>query len=301
MTNLTTVKRKKFSTETIVASLLVTAAILSVSAVPVHAAAPPTPDIGWYGSPTSPDFTISKDAQLAGLAQLVNAGSDDFKGKKITIDRNIDLSKFTNWTPIGDSSKPFNGTFNGGGKTVSKLSITSAVSSAGLFGQIGGGGAVQNLNLKNVSIMGGASDSGGVAGINKGAVKNCTVSGTVTGGNGFNAGGVAGKNDVNASIENCSVMPGSSITGTKGRVGALAGENVKGATIKNNTGYKSVKVNGAPVSKNNLVGSGDIPTNTRIANPLAHGGSGGGCDAGFGFAGFAALAGAGLICHRKKQ
>ena len=191
MTNMTTVKCKKFPKAAIIAVfVLVAAAIFSVSAAPVLAA-PASPDISWYNT-TSKDFTISTAAQLAGLAQLVNAKSDDFGNKKINIGVNIDLSAFTSWTPIGNSSAPFKGAFDGKSHTIRNLSINASTGPAGLFGKIGAGASVENLNLKGIDIKDITGDAGGIAGVNEGIIKKCSVTGVIKGTG--SAGGIAGNN-----------------------------------------------------------------------------------------------------------
>ena len=86
----------------------------------------------WYND-SAPEFTIDTAAELAGLAKLVNEGNN-FSGKTITLGANIDLAN-KEWTPIGKSGKPFSGTFDGDGKTISNLVIsTPNKSNVGLFG-----------------------------------------------------------------------------------------------------------------------------------------------------------------------
>lgn len=72
----------------------------------------------------------------------------------------IDLSSYTNWSPIGSSSRPFCGTFDGRHHTVYNLSITSVgnLNAIGLFACIkpahvlpDGYANIQNLQLKNVN------------------------------------------------------------------------------------------------------------------------------------------------------
>lgn len=56
-------------------------------------------DTSWYNEHTSDsEFTITTAAELAGLAQLVNAGND-FSGKTIRLGADIDLAGH-GWTPI---------------------------------------------------------------------------------------------------------------------------------------------------------------------------------------------------------
>lgn len=67
-------------------------------------------DTSWYsgGSP----YTIDTAEGLAGLAALVNGGND-FSGQTVLLGDNLNLGGHE-WTPIGNASHPFNGTFGGG-------------------------------------------------------------------------------------------------------------------------------------------------------------------------------------------
>lgn len=93
-----------------------------------------TVDTSWYNE-SSNNFAISTAAQLAGLAKLVNEGNT-FSGKNITLDANIDLGG-KEWTPIGTSGKPFSGTFEGSGKTISNLKITRGLENIAQNNNIG--------------------------------------------------------------------------------------------------------------------------------------------------------------------
>jgi len=138
------------------------------------------------------------------------------------------------WTPIGTQSAPFTGTFDGNGKTISGLTISSSSSGyQGLFGCIGEKGVVENINLSNVSISG-TSYTGGIAGCNLGIVQNCSVSGSVN--STSYAGGLVGWNGSagSATVQNCCNT--ATVISTSG-AGGIVGYNNKG-DIKNcyNTG-----------------------------------------------------------------
>ena len=146
------------------------------------------PDTSWYnGSGT--EFSISTEAQLRGLATLVNQGKS-MDGKTITLTNDIVLSD-ENWTPIGegvrssgtiaDSSTPFKGTFDGQGHSISGLTINLTATNAnyayGLFGVVAGG-TVENLTLLKVDVNIPESEmAGAVAGMvtQEGTVSNCGV------------------------------------------------------------------------------------------------------------------------------
>jgi len=87
---------------------------------------------------------------------------------KQTVD--IDASPTSGWnsgkgfTPIGNGSIQFNGTYDGDGHTISGLYISlSAYEYVGLFGYIINGGTVKNLRLTGVQIAG-ETQVGGLVG-----------------------------------------------------------------------------------------------------------------------------------------
>ena len=116
----------------------------------------------WYTSNSeASEFTITSTAELAGLAKLVNGGND-FSKKTIKLGANIDLDG-KEWTPIGTSEKPFKGTFDGQGETISNLEIDmSSKSDVGLFGYTSNG-EIKNFTLNNAKVVG-YLDVGAVAG-----------------------------------------------------------------------------------------------------------------------------------------
>ena len=118
------------------ATAAVLLAICLVFMMPVSAAW--TADTSWgsnYNSAT--EFTIADAGDLAQFAVMVNGGKD-FSGKTVKLTDDIDLGS-QEWTPIGDDgyNNLFSGTFDGNGKTISGLQITSANDGfVGLFGFI---------------------------------------------------------------------------------------------------------------------------------------------------------------------
>jgi len=100
-------------------------------------------DNGWYNGKSSP-YTISTADELSGLQSLVADNIESFNGKTILLANDIALAG--NWTPIGNDIQPFQGTFNGQGKTISGLSVNGG-NYAGLFGYVGTNGQIKNLNV----------------------------------------------------------------------------------------------------------------------------------------------------------
>jgi hypothetical protein len=148
----------------------------------------------WYYNNTSAEtFTIANADQLAGLAYLVNNGTD-FRNKTVYIDRDIYLTG-KEWTPIGTYQRLFRGTFDGNGHTIWDMTITRTNSDnyAGLFGAVGAEGFITSLNMAgvniNVSSVSG-SRAGSIAGYSEGSINACAFDGSVSAA--LLAGGIAG-------------------------------------------------------------------------------------------------------------
>ncbi len=122
------------------------------------------------------------------------------------------------WTPIGNSTNPYSGTFEGGCFEVSRLYVNQSSSDGqGLFGYVDGA-TIKNLGVSG-SVIGGES-TGGIVGSNVGGnIVNCYSSASVSGTS--NVGGVAGVN-TNGTIENCYVYAAMSGTNT---IGGIVGAN----------------------------------------------------------------------------
>ena len=136
------------------------------------------------------NYTTGNKKGLINLARLANDGATDIN---ITLTGDIDLSGI-DWVPIGtDFDIAYTGTFDGGGHTITGLTVTGSYHYAGLFGCIGEGGSVKDLTLKDVQIESDYvyGNVGSVAGFSyyKDIIANCSVSGSVSG---SSAGGLVG-------------------------------------------------------------------------------------------------------------
>lgn len=171
------------------------------------------------------NYTVTSAEGLKNIAELVN---EEWKlDINIILTNNIDLTGI-DWTPIGiDYNHQYTGTFNGGGHTITGLTVTGSNEYAGLFGRIGSGGKVMNVKLEGVQIESDNEMSavGGVVGYSYGNIENCSVSGSVS--SNSTAGGVVGA-QWGGSITGCS----SSAT-VKGvtYAGGIAGSTNSGATL----------------------------------------------------------------------
>ena len=182
-------------------------------------------DLG-YTEVSEGNYTVDNEKGLKNIAKLVNDGNT---GIDITLTGNITLTG--DWTPIGTSiSNAYKGTFDGGGHTITGLTVKTSDQYAGLFGYIGSGGKVKDVTLKDVKIESNneISDVGGVAGQSYGNIENCSVSGSVSvSGTNSIAGGVVGY-QTGGSITGCS---SSATVNAGGVAGGVVGLADGGATL----------------------------------------------------------------------
>ena len=149
-------------------------------------------------NPDIAEFTVKTVDDLKLIANEVNGGND-LAGVTVTLANDIDLGSEA-WTPIGNSSKAFAGTFDGAGYTISGL-VTGATTGYGaLFGN--NSGTVKDVTVEGqygtaeapMSVRGDCF-AGAVAyntGTVEGVIANVTMN--LTGGDGYAVGGVVGRN-----------------------------------------------------------------------------------------------------------
>lgn len=96
-------------------------------------------------------YEINNPGQLAWIAEFVNSGNTNIS---IKLNSDIDLNN-KEWTSIGTSENPFNGTFDGWNYAIKNLSINKEESSnLGLFGVADSGVSIKNITLDGVNIVG---------------------------------------------------------------------------------------------------------------------------------------------------
>lgn len=114
-----------------------------------------TKDASWYKD-NQTVFTLTKPAQLAGLAELVNGGNN-FSGKTVKLGSDIDLGN-KQWTPIGFSETysdySFAGIFDGCGYKITRLNINKKPSkNYQNFGLFGHAYLIRNLSVNGAVVV----------------------------------------------------------------------------------------------------------------------------------------------------
>ena len=206
-------------------------------------------DLG-YTIESNGSYTVTSADGLMNIAKLVNGGKTDIN---ITLDKNIDLTG-KGWTPIGTSfDNSYKGTFDGGGHTITGLTVTTNDQFVGLFGYLNRAGMVKNVVMEGIQITSNHmfGCTGGVVGYSWGTIENCSVSGSVSGTD--CVGGVVGSQKA-GSIIGCS----SSAT-VKGKhyVGGVAGEKWGTMTACYATGNVTLEI----ASQKNNFGGGVVGLN----------------------------------------
>lgn len=144
--------------------------------------------------------------------------ASDSPNLNYVLNSDIDASGEEGFEPIGDEKEPFTGTFDGNGHTVLGLTVNRTdEDNVGVFGYVGSGATVTDLNVEDVEAAG-ADSVGGIVGYNKGTVRRAHAAGSVEGIG--SVGGIVGRNlgvvtESQASVE---------VSG-EDNVGGIAGRN----------------------------------------------------------------------------
>ena len=205
-------------------------------------------------------YEIATASELYEFATKVNAGNNTANA---VLTADITLPIDTNWTPIGNDSNQYKGTFDGDGHTITGLKVdiqSDNIIYAGLLGCLGAGGTIKNVSLTDskITCSGNRVYAGGVCGWNYGTIENCYNTGEVSGTSEYGfayAGGVCGFNG--GTIENCYNTGDVSGTSEYGFVyaGGVCGLNDYG-TIENC--YNTGDVSGTGTSSNASVYVGGV-------------------------------------------
>ena len=216
-------------------------------------------DLG-YSIQNDGSYTVYNANGLMNVAELVNGGKTDIN---ITLDKNIDLTGKV-WTPIGtDYDNAYTGTFDGGGHTITGLTVTTNDEYAGLFGYLSNfnnaAGTVKNVVMDGIQITCNhrSGYAGGVVGYSWGTIENCSVSGSVSAT--VSVGGVVGVQR-DGSITGCSSS--ATVKGTL-YVGGVAGWTNFGATLTACYATGNVIIEIAPTQ--NISGGGLVGFNDGIS------------------------------------
>ena len=173
------------------------------------------PPAGVTGNGTEAEPFILKTADhLAWFRDYVNVGKTSACAKIADDVEEIDMSTVCHkadaekqvaelsWTPIGNYSKQYQGTFDGNGKTIRNLFISSTSNEIGFFGYAADC-RIKNITFDNAKVKGNDNCSTGIL---AGCAGSCVIENIKTTGNcsvegNYETGGIAGR--ANGNISNC--------------------------------------------------------------------------------------------------
>ncbi len=184
------------------------------------------------GTSSSDPYHVDSLQNLYWITQNSNSWDSYF-----VQDADIDASTSIYWnsgagfSPIGNSSTNFTGTYNGKAHTITGLFVSASGSSEiGMFGDVAND-TLENINLVRENATGGG-EVGGLVGLSvTSLIDSCFTSGSVTGGSGGYAGGLVGFDDSSSVIGCSSADTVNDATGQD--VGGLAGVSELGSTFTN--------------------------------------------------------------------
>ena len=173
------------------------------------------PPAGVTGNGTEAEPFMLKTAEhLAWFRDYVNVGKTSACAKIADDVEEIDMSTVCHkadaekqvaelsWTPIGNYSKQYQGTFDGNGKTIRNLFISSTSDEIGFFGYAADC-RIKNITFDNARVKGNDNSSTGIL---AGCAGSCVIENIKTTGNcsvegKYETGGIAGR--ANGNISNC--------------------------------------------------------------------------------------------------
>lgn len=194
-------------------------------------------DTSWYEDGQT-EFTISTEAQLRGLAELVNKQNKLFSGCTVKLANDIVMDDSESFTPIGlNRNRGFGGIFDGQNHTIKNMFIYNEINKenltglyVGLFGSAIGKNSttttIKNLIVENATVIEKCDESTTIKNVNQSTQGTAALVGY-------------GKNIY---IENCSVknsnVSNDVLRTTGGLVGNLNGGSISECKVIN------TKVNG---------------------------------------------------------
>ena len=228
----------------LLAALLAVLTLVSFTALPALAAEDDESDTE-AAETAEPTETAAPQAEEAELEVLSIITEDDLlalaadctldawsQDKQVVLEADLDLTGL-DFTPIAT----FGGTFSGNGHTIRGLTITDALSPAGLICTLQPKGRVEDLSVEGtVTPSGDPVSTGGLVGENYGTIENCAFTGTVSGG--WATGGLVGENKASGVVRAC--RTGGTVDG-ENRTGGLVGCNLGVIEDCENTAYVNIE------------------------------------------------------------
>ena len=174
------------------------------------------------------------------------------------------------FSPIGDYSNQFAGSFDGQGRVISNLAIDlPSTNYVGLFGYARAGAALSNVSLQAATVAG-AARVGILVGMSRGTISNASATGTVTASN--YGGGLAGESSGSVANSWAAVTVAGTTTSSSS-MGGLIGWNNTGGIIQDSYAIGNVTAGTAGTRAGGLAGNNNGSILRSYATGAVSGGS----------------------------
>lgn len=201
-----------------------------ILAMPAFTFAPSASDYSGGAGTAEDPYRIATVKDLQTLSTNAAAAKLTAYFKQVA---DIDMSGVNDFKPIGNSSYYFAGVYDGNGRIISNLKLTSEDENCALFGYLRGTGSkICNIRFKNVSVSSSGINTGVVCGFGyDGSVENCSFSDCHVASTGATGAGLVCGRPYIFTVKGCKADSKCSVTG-KSAVGGLVGGGTTYATGK---------------------------------------------------------------------
>ncbi|MCR5724212.1 MAG: BspA family leucine-rich repeat surface protein [Treponema sp.] len=224
-------------------------------------------------APSSGTYGLSSRSELETLLSWVNTDHATMSGVTFVLSGDIDLEG-VGITPIGSSTYPFCGTFDGAGHEISNY-VVSQSSNTGLFGYVSSGAVIQNLTLSgSTSARASCGMIANVIGSGPVTVNKCITNVSYSAENKKYIGGIAGWVNLSdggtLTITNCANYGSVASSNSDGYLGGIIGHAISSGTIQitNCANYGSINGGTSTTYCGGLVGNISSTVTLNVSNCL---------------------------------
>lgn len=205
-------------------------------------------------------YQLSTPEELQAFSYIVNgmAGFTKNASAKAVLLNDIDMKGQPTWLPIGSSSTPFKGTFDGQGHSIQNIAVKTGKGYSGLFGN------TSNATIKNFHVGGTLTVSEGymehgVVGYASATTitdvhSTLNITASKAGSDTRHIGGIAGTVAANTTVARCSYAGTLNDAGTDTAGGIVGYADGTNNVISNAINYGTVKTKGSETSLGGILG-----------------------------------------------
>ena len=205
-------------------------------------------------------YQLSTPEELQAFSYIVGgiAGYTKNSAAKAVLLNDIDMKGQPTWLPIGTSSSPFSGTFDGQGHAIKSIVIKTGKSYSGLFGMTSGA-TIKNFSISGTITVSEGSGEHGVVGYASGTTitdvySSLNITASKANADTKHIGGIAGTMAASTTINRCSYAGTLNDAGTNTVGGIVGYADQSNNVISNVINYGTVKSRGSDTNTGGILG-----------------------------------------------